>query len=172
VAVTAVAIVFWAGWWGFKHVMWLTPAGSNIAQVVDGAVVVNETLLTPPQAYRNVRITKTQMSGLAHSAQLKLAEFYVGDRLTYWRDIARQTLNANELLWGKTTAWMTWWRVDWVHLGELTLLPGSATATVSAEFRSNRDAINRVNYTYHLVPSKAGWRIDREDWEFQPGFGP
>jgi hypothetical protein len=152
--------------------MWLTPAGSNIAQVVDGAVVVNETLLTPPQAYRNVRITKTQMSGLAHSAQLKLAEFYVGDRLTYWRDIARQTLNANELLWGKTTAWMTWWRVDWVHLGELTLLPGSATATVSAEFRSNRDAINRVNYTYHLVPSKAGWRIDREDWEFQPGFGP
>lgn len=172
IAVIAAAVLAWAGWWAVKHVLWFTPAGTDIAHVVGGAVAVNETLLTPPQAYRNIRITEPQMSMLSRTAQQKLADFYIGGPLKQWRDIARLTLNAKDLHWGKTTAWMTWWRVEWVHLGELTLLPGSATATVSAEFRSNGGATNRVNYTYHLVHSKIGWRINREDWEFQPGDGP
>jgi hypothetical protein len=154
--------------------MWWTPTGHDIAHVVRGAVAVNETVLTPPEAYRNVRVTTMQMSVLTRTAQGTLADYYVGKLLTNWRDIAHRTLNLRDLHWGKTAAWMTQWRVDWIRLGELNLLPGSATAraTASAEFQSNRGAINRLDYTYHLVRSQVGWRIDQEESNFQPGYGP
>jgi len=64
------------------------------------------------------------------------------------------------------------WRVNWVHLGELTLLPGSATATATVEVRSNAGVIGRMDDTWHVVHTRAGWRIDREKSEFQVGFGP
>ena len=172
VASIAALVLGWAGWWGVKHVMWWTPAGHDIARAMRGAVGVNETLLTPPQAYRNVRITAAEMSRRSQIAQRKLADYYTGSPLTSWREIARRTLNPKDLHWGKTTAWMTWWRVDWVHLGELTLLPRSAAATASVEVRSNAGAINRMDYTFHLVDSRVGWRIDREESEFQLGYGP
>jgi hypothetical protein len=173
-AVIAALVLAWAVWWGLQRVMWWTPTGHDIAHVVRGAVAVNETLLTPPEAYRNVPITSTKMAALSRTAQSKLASYYVGEPLTNWRDTARQTLNPRDLHWGKTAAWMTQWRVDWIHLGELSLLPGSETAraTSSAEFRSNGGAINRLDYAYHLVYSRSGWRIDREEWAFQPGYGP
>jgi hypothetical protein len=101
--------------------MWWTPAGHDIARALRGAVGVNETLLTPPQAYRNVRITAAEMSRRSQIAQRKLADYYTGSPLTSWREIARRTLNPKDLHWGTTTAWMTWWRVDWVHLGERIL---------------------------------------------------
>jgi hypothetical protein len=46
------------------------------------------------------------------------------------------------------------------------------TATGSAEFGSNGEIINRVSYTWHLVDTRAGWRIDQEEWAFQSGYGP
>jgi hypothetical protein len=69
---------------------------------------------------------------------------------------------------------MTWWRVDWVHLGELSLLPGSATAaaTASMEVRSNKGYISRMDYTFHLAHTTIGWRIDQEQSEFELGYGP
>jgi hypothetical protein len=178
VTLIAALVLGWTGWWGFKHVMWWTPAGHDIAQVVRGAAGVNETLLIPPQAYRNVPITAAEMSTLSRTAQRKLANYYTGDLLRGWREIAKRTLNPKDLHWGKTSAWMTQWRVDWIHLGELTLLPGSATATATAtatasmEVRSNAGDINRMDYTFHLVDSRVGWRVDREESEFQPGYGP
>jgi hypothetical protein len=174
VASIAALVVAWTGWWGVKHVMWWTPAGHDIARAVRGAASVNEVLLTPPQAYRNVPMTAAQMSRLSQIAQRKLADYYVGNPLMNWREIATRTLDPKDLHWGKTTAWMTWWRVDWVHLGELTLLPGSgtATATASAEFRSNGGALNRLDYTFHLVDTAAGWRINQEQSQFEVGYGP
>ena len=171
-AVIAAPVLAWTVWWGFKHVMWWTPTGHDIAQVVTKAAGVNEALLTPPQAYRSVPITAAEMSELSRAAQRKLPDYYTGPLLTGWRTLASQTLNAKDLHGGKTSAWMTRWRVDWVHLGELTLLPGSATATAAVQFRSNAGAINRVDDSWHVVQTRAGWRIDREKSEFQPGFGP
>lgn len=151
---------------------WTTPTGRNIAQVVRGAATVDETLLTPPQAYRNVRITAAEMSRLSRMAQRNLAKYYIDRPLANYRVIARGELNAKDLHWGKTGAWMSWWRVDWVHLGELVVRRGSATATGSMEARSNRGVINRVQYTWYLLHLRSGWRIDRETWEFVPGYGP
>lgn len=172
VFLTAAVVLSWAGWWGLKHVMWWTPAGQHIAQVVRGAIGIDETLLTPPQAYRNVPITAVEMSRLSRIAQRNLADYYNGLLLDNWRQTAKRTLSPRDLRRGKTTAWMTNWHVDWVHLNELTLYPGSATATASAEFRSNAGALNRMDYTFHLVDTNAGWRIDREESEFQIGWGP
>jgi len=174
VALITALVLGWTGWWGFKHVMWWTPAGHDIAEVVRGAASVNEALLTPPQAYRNLPITAAEMSMLSRIAQRKLADYYTGRLLMSWRAIAKRTLDPKDLHWGKTTAWMTQWRVDWVHLGELTLLPGSATATATAsmEVRSNAGSNNRMDYMFHLVDSRGGWRIDREESEFQLGYGP
>jgi hypothetical protein len=154
--------------------MWWTPAGHEIARVVRGSAGVNEDLLTPPQAYQNVRINAAQMAALSRVAQWKLGDYYTGSALSGRRHIAAQALNPQDLHWGKTTDWMTWWRVDWVHLGELSLLPESttATATGSAEYRSNGGDINRVDFTWHLVLTGAGWRIDREESEYQLGYGP
>lgn len=173
-AAVLAGIVAWAGWWGYKHVIWWTPAGHEIAGVVQGAAAVNENLLTPPQARRNVPITPAAMAALSRTAQQRLDGYYTGPLLASWRAIARRTLDPRQLHGGKDSAWMTWWRVDWVHLGELTLLPASSTATGTgtAEFRSNAGAINRVDYTWHLVDTRAGWRIAREDLAFEPGYGP
>jgi hypothetical protein len=54
------------------------------------------------------------------------------------------------------------------------LLPGSetATATVSVEVRSKLGDISRMDYLVHPVHRLAGWRVDREDTKFQPGFEP
>ena len=171
-ALVAALVLGWTGWWGYKHVMWWTPAGHEIARVVQGTVGVNETLLTPPQAYRNRRITAAEMSALLRAAQGKLADYYTGSLLRGQRQIAAMTLKPKDLHWGKTNAWMTWGRVDWVHLGELTMFPGSARATASAEVRSNMGYIDRMDYTFHLVDTSSGWRIDREESEYQPGYGP
>ena len=174
VALISVPILAWATWWGVKHVMWWTPAGREIAQVVRGTAGVDEGLLTPPQAYANVPVTAAQMSALFRAAQRKLADYYTGPALSGWRQDAARTLNPKYLHWGKTTAWMTHWRVDWVHLGELTLLPGSATATAtgSSEYRSNGGAVNRLDYTWNLVHTHTGWRVDQQESEFQLGYGP
>lgn len=171
--VIAVLLLVWAGWWGLKHVMWLTPDGRGIATVVRNAISVNETLLTPPQAYQNVRITPAEMGSLSQRAQRKLADYYVGRSLLNWRDTARRSLNAKDLHWGKTSAWMSLWHVNWIHLSELTLFPSGSTATASAsaEFQSG-DAINRLDFTYHLIRTTAGWRIDRDESNFQPDWGP
>jgi len=172
VALMATSVLAWTAWWGFKHMVWWTLTGREIAQIVRAATRVNETLLTPPQAYRNVPITAAEMAALSRAAQRKLADYYTGPPPTVWRAVASRTLNAKDLHRGKTSAWMTWWRVDWVHLGELTLLPASATVTAAVEVRSNAGVVDRVDYTWHLVPTRVGWRIDREDFEFEPGYGP
>lgn len=109
---------------------------------------------------------------LLRIAQRKLAAYYTGRLLTGWRETARRTLNAKGLYLGKTSAWVTYWRVDWVHLGELTLLPGSATAGASVELRSNTGDISHIDDTFHLVDLKVGRRMEREESEFQPGYGP
>jgi hypothetical protein len=173
-ALIAVPLFAWTAWWGYKHVMWWTPAGQEIARVVRGAAGVNENLLTPPQAYRNVPITAAQMSALSAEAQSKLAGYYAGPELSGWRSIARRTLDPKSLHSGKTDAWMLHWQVDWVRLGELTLFPWSATATATAsvQYSSSRGAINRLSYTWHLVDTRAGWRTDREESAFEPGYGP
>ncbi len=111
-AMIAAPVLAWTVWWGFKHVMWWTPTGHDIAQVVRPAAGVNWALLTPPQAYRNVPITAAEMSALSRAAQRKLADYYIGPLLTGWRTLAGQTLNAKDLRGGKTSAWMTRWRVD------------------------------------------------------------
>lgn len=69
---------------------------------------------------------------------------------------------------------MTWWRIHWVHPGDLMLLPGSttATATASVQYRSNRGALNRLDYNFHLVDTAAGWRISQEQFQFEVGYGP
>jgi hypothetical protein len=161
-----------AGWWGLKRAMWYTPTGHEITRVVRGAVSVNEDLLTPPQAYRNVRITPREMARLSERAQRTLADYYTGSPLQSWKAIARRVLSPEDLHHGKTSAWMTAWRVDWIHLGELTLGPRRATATASAELRSNGGAVDRLDYTYDLVKTGAGWRINAEDFQFEGGSGP
>lgn len=170
--VVATLILGWTGWWGVKHIAWWTPAGHDIAGVVRGVIGVNETPLTPPQAYRNIPITAAEMSALSHMAQSKLADYYTGPSLSNWRNIAKQVLNPKDLHGGKTDLWMSHWRVTWVHLDQLTLLPGSADATASAEFQSNLGSVNRIDYSCHLVHTSAGWRVDREQSEFQLGYGP
>ncbi|HLJ68918.1 MAG TPA: hypothetical protein VKX16_16315 [Chloroflexota bacterium] len=174
ISVLAVPILGWTALWGSKHVGWWTPAGHDIARVVRGAASINEDLLTPPQAYRNVPITAAQMSALSRVAQRKLADYYTGPSLSGRRDVAARTLNPRLLHGGNTSDWMTHWRVDWVHLGELTLLPGSSTATAtgSAEYWSNGGVLNRLDYTWHLLHTTAGWRVSREESEFQLGYGP
>jgi hypothetical protein len=32
--------------------------------------------------------------------------------------------------------------------------------------------VNRLDYTYHLVKTHAGWRINAEDSQFEGGSGP
>lgn len=167
-----VVAVMAAGSWGVKRAMWYTPAGQQIARVVRGAMNVNENLLTPPQAYRNVRITPQEMARLSERAQRRLAKYYTGSSLQSWRAVARRALSPEDLHHGKTSAWMTNWRVDWVHFNELTLQPGRATATASAEFRSNRGLINRLDYTDQLVKTPAGWRVNQEPFQFENGYGP
>jgi hypothetical protein len=170
----AVPFLVWAGWWAIERVMWLTPDGQAMANVVRSAIAVNQTLLTPPQAYRNVPISAAEMTRLARHAQSELADYFVGARLQFWRDTAKRALNPRDLHWGKTSAWMSWGRIDWIHLGALSYLPGSSTATAraSAEFRSNGGDISRADYTYGLVRTAAGWRIDREQSDYEPGYGP
>jgi len=75
---------------------------------------------------------------------------------------------------GKNSQWMSPWWVDWIHLGTLQTLPGSstATATASAEVSSRSGALNRMDYTFHLIHSRAGWRIKTDDSQFEPGYGP
>jgi hypothetical protein len=170
--VLALLVAGWGGWWGFKHLAWWTPAGHDIARAVRGAISANETLLTPPQAYRNVPITAAEMARLSRRAQRTLADYYTGDPLSKWQAVAIDVLNPKDLHRGKTDAWMTNWRVDWIHLNELTLLPGHVTATASAEVRSNGGAINRLDYTFGLVQTRAGWRIDRETSAFELGYEP
>ena len=75
IATIAAPVLAWTVWWGFKHLMWWTPTGHKIAHVVQGAASVNEALLTPPQAYRNVPITAAEMSALSRAAQRKLADY-------------------------------------------------------------------------------------------------
>ncbi|HEX6506919.1 MAG TPA: hypothetical protein VF221_04735, partial [Chloroflexota bacterium] len=166
-AFIAAGVLAWVGWWAFKHVLWWTPAGQDIAYVVRGAAGVNETVLTLPQSYRRAPITSTEMSRLSRMAQTKLADYYTGSPLKFWRETAKRTLSVKN-----AGLWTIQWRVDWVHLGELTLLPGSATATASAEVRSDRGTINRMDYRFRLVDTRAGWRVDQEDFNFQPGYGP
>lgn len=160
------------GWLGFKRVAWQTPAGHEIAMTVRGTIGIDQNLLTPPQRYRNVRITPSEMQRLAARAGQKLADYYTGGLLGTWRGIGARTLSARDLRHGKTSQWMTNWKVHWVHLDELTLLPGSANATASAEFRSNGSVINRLDYTFHLVRTAKGWRVEHEDSQFEPGYDP
>jgi hypothetical protein len=165
-------MLVWIGWWGFKHAAWWTPAGRDIAHVVRGAASVNASLLTPPQAYKNVPITAAEMSRLSRMAQRKLGDYYTGALLSGWRNTAERTLNAKDLHHGKNSDWITHWRVAWVHLGELTLLPGNADVTASVEYQSNGGAVNRVDDTFHLVDTRQGWRIDLEGSQFENGYGP
>lgn len=171
VAVITVLVLAWAARRESKHVMWSTPAGHQIAHVVRGAAGVNEELLTPPQAYRNTPVTAAKMDVLSHAAHRRLADYYTGPLLARWRSIAAQALDASHLHGGKTSAWISPWRIDWVHLGELTLSPRSATATATEEAKSD-GVINRVNYTWKLVRTRIGWRINQEDWTFPSGSGP
>ena len=64
--------------------------------------------------------------------------------------------------------------VHWIHLNELDLLPGSstATATLSKEVGSRDGVVNRMDETYHLVDTRAGWRIDGWNGHYEPGYGP
>lgn len=172
VASIAALLLIWVGWRGHKQVMWQTPTGRGVAQIIHGAASVNETLLTPPQAYRNIPITAAEMSVLSRTAHRKLADYYTGAPLKNWRQTARRALNPADLHYGKTSAWMMPWRMDWFHLGELALLPRSATATASAQFRSNTGVLNRLDYTFHLVKTAAGWRVDDDQFRFESGSGP
>src|SRR5947199_9345155 len=88
VALISVPVLAWAAWWGSKHVMWWTPAGQHIGRVVREAASVNEDLLTPPQAYRNTRITPGELAALSHTAQRKLGGYYTGAALAKGRDVA------------------------------------------------------------------------------------
>jgi hypothetical protein len=165
-------LLAWAAWWGFQRVAWWTPAGHDIARAVRGAIGVNENLLTPPQAYHNVPITPVQLSALSRRAQATLASYYTGQSLHEWRDIARRTLSPQNFHHGTSGQWFTHWRIDWIHLGTLTLWPGGATATASEEERSNGNIVDRGDYTFHLVHTSAGWRVDGWDFHFEPGYGP
>src|SRR5579884_506216 len=129
IAIAAIALLASGAWWGYKHVMWWTPAGREIAQVVRGAAGVNEVLLTPPQAFTNRPITRAGMLTLARRARAKLADYYTESELTNWSAIATRVLDPKTIHDGKTDAWVVHWRIDWVHLGELTLSSGSAAAT-------------------------------------------
>ncbi|PZS09178.1 MAG: hypothetical protein DLM70_01870 [Chloroflexi bacterium] len=65
------------------------------------------------------------------------------------------------------------WKLTWVHFQELDLaVPGHATATASADLRSPRGVISGADYTFYLVITASGWRIDGEDLQFEPGYRP
>jgi hypothetical protein len=170
-AIIGAILLVWVGWWGYHHVLWWTPAGHDIARAVDGAMSADQTLLTPPQAYRGVPVTPAQLSTLSRRAQEVLATYYTGHTLQQWRQTARALLNPRNFHHGKSIQWRERWRVDWVHLGDLTMDSRGATASASMQ-ASAGGAISRMDYTYHLVDTPAGWRIDRWNFKWEGGFGP
>jgi hypothetical protein len=173
IVLTAIAAALLT-WWGHNRVTWWTPVGGDIAHVVRGAASVNETLLIPPQAYRNQPLTPAQLHRSLHRALRDLGTYFTGRELRFWRQTARasldpQNLRHGRLMWPKLLP-----SIDWIHLSELNILPGSrtATATLTKETRNRLGIINRVDETYHLVDTKWGWRVDRWDMHFEPGYGP
>jgi hypothetical protein len=161
-------------WWGHNRVTWWTPAGQDIARVVTGAASVNEMLLIPPQAYRIRPLTPAQLHQSLRRAQRYLTAYFTGKELRFWEKTARASLDPGNLHHG-TLMWPKLLPIiDWIHLNELNILPGSttATATLSKETRNGLGVINRSDETFHLVDTKAGWRIDGWDTQFEPGYGP
>lgn len=160
-------------WWGHNRVTWWTPAGQAIAHQVRGAANVTETLLIPPEAYRNQRVTAAELSQQSRRAQQVLATYFTGKQLRFWRKTARAALDPKNFRHGKSMDWKLLPYVDWVHLNQLDLLPGSTTATATLTREVHNSAgINREDETYHLVDTKAGWRIDGWTMHLEPGYGP
>jgi hypothetical protein len=153
--------------------MWQTPTGRHIAAIVRGAVSVNETILARPQTYRNTPVTAAEMNRFLHRAQRRLADYFTGSELASWRKVAASTFSTRDLRSDSDSPWAVYWKVDWVHLGGLTLFPGrlTATAAASAEY-ANDLTLNRLDYTLHLQRTPIGWRVDRMDSQFEPGYGP
>jgi len=94
--------------------------------------------------------------------QRNLSRYYAGELLREQRRTYRSKAPSRHQ-----------WKTTWVHFQELDLaVPGQATAAASAQFRSARGVINRVDYTFHLIVTASGWRIDGEDIQYEPGYGP
>jgi hypothetical protein len=159
-------------WWNARHTSWLSADGRAIALVVGRDMTVNETVLAPPQAHRNVPITQAEMRLLAARVSERLATIYTGAALSQWRGIAGRVLGTRDMHGGKTSAWLTQWRVDWVDLHDLSVDGRSATATGSMQVHSNGGVVDRIDSTVHLRRTTHGWRVTRDTSTFEPGYGP
>jgi len=169
-AFLAIVALIPASWWSYGKVMWLTPTGEEIARVVRAASTANELLLQPPPRYRSGGAPASVALALQRRALRVLGQTYTGERLTFWQGIARRELSPRNVAGWRPR--FPAWTVDWVHLDTLTLLPGSTTATASAEVRGQGGVIDRTDYRYHLTHTSEGWRINSETFTFEPGYGP
>lgn len=170
-AALVLVIALVAGWWGMKRLLWFTPTGHAVAHVVTRAVNVDDLILVPPEARQDLPMTPAQVLAYRRQAQSLLSHVYTGRVLVMWEGIARKTLDPRSLHHGKNPSWAAPWSTDRIHFDELSIGLNGATATASVQYH-NQYAVNRVDYTDHLVRTKTGWRIDQERFQFEPGYSP